>query len=256
MIDPKAVIDPTAKLGANVSVGPYTVIGPDVEIGDDTWIGPHVVIRGPTRIGRGNRIFQFASVGEDPQDKKYKGEPTLLEIGDGNVIREFVTMHRGTEKGGGVTRIGNDNLFMAYSHVAHDCQIGNRVIMANAATLAGHVVVEDGANIAGLAAIHQFIRIGRHAMVGGGSIVVLDVPPFTMAAGNHARLYGLNVRGLRRAGISAESIAALKQAYRLLYRSGLGLAAACERIRHELPPTPELAHLLDFIERTQRGLTR
>lgn len=255
-IHPTATVDPLAELGEGVRIGPYAYIGPGVELGAETCIGPYTAILGPTRIGRANVIHSHVCLGDAPQDLSYRDQPTRLEIGDRNIIREFVTMHRGTQKGGGITRVGNDGLFMAYSHVAHDCQIGDGVIVANGATLGGHVLVEDRANISGLSAIHQFVRIGRHVMIGGGSIVVLDVPPFTMAAGNHARLFGLNRRGLVRAGFTPQAIEALKQAYHVLYRSGQRLAVACAQLRADGPQTAEVAHLLAFIEKSQRGMMR
>ena len=254
-IHPSAIVDPDARLGPGVRVGPYAVIGAGVEIGAATVVGPHATILGPTRIGRANRIHGHACLGDAPQDLGYRDQPTRLEIGDRNVIREFVTLHRGTDKGGGVTRVGSDCMFMTYSHVAHDCQVGDGVILANSVNVGGHVIIEDKVNIGGLCAIHQFVRLGRHAMIGGGSIVVLDIPPFMLACGNHARLFGLNRRGLRRAGFSEESIEALKHAHRLLYRSGLSLAAACQRVREERP-TPETAQLLSFVQQSKRGLTR
>lgn len=256
VIDPKAVIDPTAKLGANVSVGPYTIIGPDVEIGDDTWIGPHVVIRGPTRIGRGNRIFQFASVGEDPQDKKYKGEPTLLEIGDGNVIREFCTINRGTVQGGGVTRIGNDNWIMAYCHIAHDCLIGNSTIFANNASLAGHVEVEDYVILGGFSLVHQFCRLGAYSFSAFGSHINQDVPPFVMVRGQMATAHTINSEGLRRHGRTPEQIRELKRAYKILYRSGLRLEEARKRLAEQARTVPDVALLAAFLEKSTRGIVR
>ena len=200
MIDTRALIHPKAELASDVEVGPYTVIGPDVMIGEGSWIGPHVVINGPTRIGRHNKIFQFASVGEIPQDKKYGGEPTLLEIGDRNVIREFCTLNRGTAQGGGVTRIGSDNWIMAYVHIAHDCQIGNHTIFANNASLAGHVVIEDHVILGGFTQVHQFCALGAHCFTAFGSGIAKDVPPYVMVAGHPAEPHGLNVEGLRRRG--------------------------------------------------------
>jgi UDP-N-acetylglucosamine acyltransferase len=256
LVHPTATVDPQARLHEGVRVGPYAYIGPDVEIGAGSQIGPRAIIQGPTRIGRDNRIHANACLGDAPQDLGYKDEPTTLEIGDNNVIREFVTMHRGSGKPGwGRTVVGNGGFFMAYVHIGHDCRIGDKVIMATGAMLAGHVVVEDQVNISGATAVHQFARIGRLAMLGGGGIAVQDIPPFMMAAGNHARLYGLNRRGLTRAGLSAEAITALKHAYRLLYRSNLRQAEAVAALR-ESPQPAEVEHLLEFLESSQRGTVR
>ena len=253
-IHPTAIIDNNAELAPGVSVGPYAIIQGRVVIGPDTDIGPHVVIKEFTTIGARCRIFQFASLGEIPQDLKFNGEETQLIIGDDNTIREFATMHRGTAGGGGVTRVGTHNLFMAYTHVAHDCLIGNGVIMSNAATLGGHIMVEDKAIIGGLAAVHQFSRIGRYAFVGGASAVARDVPPFTMVLGNRAKLVGLNLVGLKRAGFSDVTLQALKQAYETLFQSSLNTKEAVEKVRQELVHIPEIQHLLEFIESTERGL--
>lgn len=254
-IHPTAIVDPKARLGQGVRVGPYAIIEAHAEIGARTSIGPHAIIMGPTRIGENNIIHGHACLGGAPQDLDYRGQPTRLEIGSGNVLREFVTMHRGSTKADGETRVGDGGMFMAYSHVAHDCQVGNQVIMANGATLGGHVAIGDKANIAGLVAIHQFVRIGTYAMVGGGSIVVKDIPPYTMAAGNHARLHGLNRRGLQREKFSPQTITALKQAYRLLYRSGLSMEQALDELSAS-QPEPEVALLLAFFQNSQRGVTR
>ncbi|MDZ7809454.1 MAG: acyl-ACP--UDP-N-acetylglucosamine O-acyltransferase [Arhodomonas sp.] len=252
-----ATVDAHAELEPDVVVGAGAVIGEDVRIGTGTRVGPLAVILGPTRIGRDNTIHAHACLGDAPQDLAYRGEPTRLEIGDGNHFREFVTVHRGSTKDEGVTRIGDDNLLMAYSHVGHDCRVGSGITMANCATLAGHVSVGDHANIAGLSAIHQFARVGCHAMLGGGTIAVMDIPPYTMASGNHARLYGLNRRGLRRAGMAEAVITALRRAYRLLFRSGLGRAEAIAEVRRQgWDRTPEVAHLLGFLESSRRGVTR
>ena len=226
MIHPTAIIDPGAKIAANVEIGAYSIIGPHVEIGEHTVIGPHVIIKGHTRIGRENRIFQFSSLGEVPQDKKYAGEPTRLEIGDRNTIREFCTFNLGTAQDAGVTRIGDDNWIMAYVHIAHDCQVGNKTTFANNAQLAGHVVVEDWAILGGYTGVHQFCRVGAHVMTAVGTVVLQDVPPYLMAAGNTAQPYGINVEGLKRRGFTAESLSALKRAYRTLYKSGLLLEEA------------------------------
>jgi len=254
MIHPTAIIDPAAELDEGVEVGPYAIIGPRVQIGGGSSVGPHVVLRGPTSIGRDNRIFQFASVGEDPQDKKYAGEETRLEIGDRNVIREFVTLHRGTAQDAGVTRIGNDNLFMAYVHVAHDCQIGDHVIMSNAASLAGHVLVGEWAILGGFAIVHQFCRIGAHCLAGGGSVVLQDIPPFILVSGHPARPRGINFEGLRRRNFEPEAIAAIKQAYRLLYKSRQRLEEALTAMR--ALSSPDVDRLADFVAASPRGFVR
>ncbi len=251
-----AIVAPGARLHSTVEVGPYAVIGPQVEIGAGTTVGPHAVIEGRTRIGERNRVFQFASVGAQPQDLKYAGEDSALEIGNENLIREFTTLHKGTTGGGGVTRIGDRNLFMAYSHVAHDCQVGDGCVFANGATLGGHVEVGDHAILGGLAAVHQFTRIGRHAFLAGGSMVVMDIPPFCMAQGDRAELVGVNSVGLARHGYTEEQIARVKEAYRILFRSKLPLDEAVERIRTELGNPTELQVLLGFVTTSQRGLTR
>jgi len=257
MIHPTAIVDPKAEIGEGVDIGPYSVIEKGVVIDQETKVGPHVIIREGTRIGKRCRIFQFSSVGEAPQFSGYKGEKTFLQIGDENIIREFVTLHRGTVKGGGKTVIGNKNFFMAYSHVAHDCQIGNEVIMSNAATLAGHIVIEDWAIIGGLVAVHQFIRVGAYAIIGGFSGVLLDIPPYTKAQGDRAKLFGLNTVGLKRANFSEETLKALKKAYRIIFRSGLTLEKAIKKVgEDEIFRTPEVQHLLDFIQHSKRGITR
>ncbi|WP_414041843.1 acyl-ACP--UDP-N-acetylglucosamine O-acyltransferase [Acidithiobacillus sp. M4-SHS-6] len=255
-IHPTAIVEPGAKIGSGCKIGPFAVIGAEVEIGEYCQIGAHAVLEGPTRIGSHNQIFQFASVGTAPQDMGYKGESTALEMGSHNTLREFVTVNRGTVKGGAVTRIGNHNLLMAYCHVAHDCHIGDQVVMANAATLAGHVSIEDHAILGGLSAVHQFARVGTHAILGGGTMAPLDIPPYMMAAGNHASLHGINVRGLARRGISRETILQIKRAYRLLFRSGQRLDAAMEEVVQRGLDAPEIAHLLDFIRSSKRGITR
>ncbi len=255
-IHPSAVIAPGAELDHGVRVGPYAVIGPQVRIGRDSSIGPHSVIEGRTTIGCENQIFQFASVGAIPQDKKYQGEDSRLTIGDRNTIREFATLNTGTTGGGLVTRIGNDNLFMVYSHVGHDCQIGNNVILANCATLAGHVLLEDYVGVGGLAAIHQFSRVGESAYLGGGAMVSLDVPPYCVAQGDRARLFGLNLIGLKRRGFGEEQLNALKKAYRTLFAEGLTLKEAVDRTRQEQASSPEVVHLTDFIASSQRGICR
>jgi len=253
-IHPTALVDKTVELGEGVTIGPYSIIQGRVAIGHDTHIGPHVVIKDFTTIGNKCRIFQFAVIGEIPQDLKFQGEESLLVIGDGNTIREFATLHRGTAGGGGVTRIGHGNLFMAYTHVAHDCQVGNGVIMSNAATLAGHITVEDYAILGGLSAVHQYCQIGRHAFVGGCSAVHRDVPPYAMAVGNRARLVGLNLVGLKRHGFTDSTLQPLKRAYELLFLSDLNLKEAITRVTAELPQTQEIQHLLRFLETSERGL--
>ncbi|HZW87959.1 MAG TPA: acyl-ACP--UDP-N-acetylglucosamine O-acyltransferase [Myxococcaceae bacterium] len=255
-VHPTAIIAPGAKLHATVEVGPYAVIGPQVTIGAGTVVGPHAVIDGRTRLGERNKVFQFASVGAPPQDLKYAGEDSALEIGNENLIREFTTLHKGTTGGGGVTRIGDRNLFMAYAHVAHDCQVGNGCVLANAATLGGHVEVGDHVILGGLAAVHQFTRIGKHAFVAGGAMVVMDVPPFCVAQGDRAELAGINSIGLARHGFSEEQIGRVKEAYRILFRSKLPLEEAVERLRTELGDQPEIQALLTFVTTSQRGLTR
>ena len=255
-VHPTAIVTPGAKLHPTVEVGPYAVIGPRVEIGAGTTVGPHAVIEGRTRLGERNKVFQFASVGAQPQDLKYAGEDSALEIGDENLIREFTTLHKGTTGGGGVTRIGNGNLFMAYAHVAHDCQVGNGCVLANAATLGGHVEVGDHVILGGLAAVHQFTRIGKHAFVAGGAMVVMDVPPFCTAQGDRAELVGVNSIGLARHGYTEEQIGRVKEAYRILFRSKLPLEEAVERLRTELGDQSEIQALLHFVTTSERGLTR
>lgn len=257
MIHPSAVVDSKAEISEGVEIGPYSVIEKDVWIAKDTKIGPHVVIREGTHIGKACQIFQFASIGESPQAFFYKGEKTSLIIGDHNVLREFVTFHRGTVKGGGKTVIGNHNYFMAYAHVAHDCNIGNQVVLANGATLGGHILVEDHAIIGGLAAVHQFCRIGAHAIISGLTGVSQDVPPYTMAAGSRAKLYGLNTVGLKRLKFSEVAVRALKKAYRIIFRSSLTLEKAMKQIgEDEISQVQEVQHLLLFIQQSKRGITR
>lgn len=256
-IHPTAIVDARARLGENVTIGAYTIIGADVEIGDGTWIGPHVVINGPTRIGCDNRIFQFASLGEMPQDKKYGGEATRLEIGDRNTIREFCTFNRGTVQDAGVTRIGNDNWIMAYVHLAHDCQVGNHTIFANNAQLAGHVHVGDWAILGGFTAVHQFVRIGAHSMTGMGTFLLQDLPPYVMASGNPAAPHGINSEGLRRRGFAPETIAAIKRAYKTVYRSGLKLDEALAALTAEVQGgNAALAPLVEFLAMPGRGIVR
>jgi UDP-N-acetylglucosamine acyltransferase len=255
-IHPSAVVAPGAELDPGVEVGPYAVIGPQVRIGARSYIGPHAVIEGRTTIGCDNRIFQFASVGAIPQDKKYQGEDSELIIGDGNAIREFATLHLGTTGGGMVTRVGNRNLLMNYSHVAHDCQIADHVVLANGATLAGHVTVESFVIVGGLVAIHQFTRIGELALLAGGAMVSQDVPPYCTATGDRAHLHGLNLIGLKRRGLSPDEILALKKAYRTLFAEGLSLKEALTRLQEDTPTSPTVSHLVEFIAASQRGLCR
>ena len=257
MIHPSAIIHPGAKLGSHVAVGPYSIIGEHVEIGDNTSIGPHVVISGHTRIGCDNRIFQFNSIGEVPQDKKYAGEPTRLEIGDRNTIREFCTFNLGTAQDAGVTRLGDDNWIMAYVHIAHDCQVGNRTIFANNSQLAGHVHVDDWAILGGYTGVHQFCRVGAHAFIGMGVLLSGDVPPFTMVAGDAAgRPRGINSEGLKRRGFDADRIAAIKRAYRTLYVAGLPLAEAKQQLAEQAGASADVKALLHFIESGERPLQR
>lgn len=255
LIHPTAVIAAGATVADDVEIGPYSVIGAHVKIGRGTRIGPHVSIDGRTTIGERNQIFPFASLGAIPQDLKYHGEPSRLEIGDENMIRESSTMHIGTEGGGGVTRIGNRSLFMNFSHVAHDCQVGNRVVLANGATLGGHVAVGDHVIVGGLAAVHQFVRLGDSAMLAGGAMVVQDVPPYCVVQGDRAGLAGLNVEGLRRRGFTPEVIRNIRQAYRTVFRSGLPTPEAFEKAR-AIAADSELVYFLDFIESSKRGVCR
>jgi UDP-N-acetylglucosamine acyltransferase len=255
-IHPTAIVHPQAKIGPGVKIGAYSLVGENVQIGKDTVLGPHVVVEGWTQIGERCHLFPFVSVGAAPQAVRYRGEPTLLTVGHDNVIREFVTINRGTAEGGGETKVGSGNLIMAYSHIAHDCQIGNRVILANGSTLAGHILVEDFAIVGGLVAIHQFVRVGCYAIIGGASAVPQDVPPYMVAAGNRARLFGLNNIGLKRHNFSESTMAALKQAYRILFRSHLTLHKALDRVEKEVPELPEIRHLIDFLKKTKRGVCR
>jgi UDP-N-acetylglucosamine acyltransferase len=256
MIDPRAVISPQAQIAADVRIGPFTVIGADVVIGAGTWIGPHVVINGPTRIGADNKIFQFASLGDAPQDKKYKGEPTRLEIGDRNVFRESVTVNRGTIQAGGVTLIGNDNLLMAYSHVAHDCHLGDQIVMANCATLGGHVEIGDWVIMGGLSAVHQFTKIGAHCFIAHNAAVTRDVPPYVMAVGRPAVPHSVNSEGLKRRDFTPEQILNIRRAYRLLYRSGLKLKAATEELEKLAVTQREIRPFVEFLKRSERSIVR
>lgn len=256
MIDPRAIVSSKAELAADVTVGPFAVIGPEVVIGPGTAVGSHTVINGPTRIGAGNRIFQFVSLGDAPQDKKYAGEPTRLEIGDQNVFREFCTVNRGTTRDEGVTRIGSGNLFMSYSHVAHDCQVGDNVVMANLATLGGHVHLGDWVIMAGFTGVHQFCRVGAHAFIANNAAVTRDVPPYVMAVGQPAEPHSVNSEGLKRRGFAPEQIRNIKTAFRTLYRSDLPLDTALERLRSLATEQPELAPLIEFIGSSNRSLIR
>lgn len=257
MIHPTAVVDPSARLMPGVSVGAYSVIGPEVEIGEGTWVGPHVVINGPTRMGRENRIYQFSSIGEQAQDKKYSGERTWLEIGDRNVIREYCTLNRGTAQDAGVTRVGDDNWLMAYVHIAHDCVVGSGTVFANGASLAGHVRIEDYAILGGFALIYQFCRVGAYSLCAFGSHVRKDVPPFVVVAGQPAEPHGLNTEGMRRRKVPQDTIAALRQAYKVLYRDGLTLEDARVQLAEFASATPDVARLLEFLQGESRhGIVR
>ena len=248
-----AIVDPRARIGEGVSIGPNTIVGPEVSIGDETSIGGNCLIEGNTEIGSGCRIFHCVVIGPEPQDSKYRGETSYVKVGDGNTIREFATIHRATGEGE-VTAVGNDNLIMAYAHIAHNCLIGSNTIISNAVNMGGHVTIDDYAAISGLSAIHQFVRIGRHSYTGGGSRVPMDVIPYIKVAGNPPVVNGLNTVGLKRHGFSAETIRVLKQAYRLLFRSDLNVSRAVERIRADLPDSAEIRHLIEFIEASERGI--
>lgn len=251
-----AIVAAGARVHADAEVGPYAIIGPDVVIGAQTVVGAHAVIDGDTTIGQGNHIFHHASVGAPPQDLKHAGEKTKLVIGDRNQIREFATLHTGTVGGGGVTVVGDDNLFMAYSHVAHDCRVGNRCVLANAATLAGHVEVGDFVTVGGLSGVHQFSRLGSHAFLAGGTMVVMDIPPYCMAQGDRAELAGLNAVGLTRRGFSEAQVARIKDSYRIVFRSKLGLAEALERLKTDYAGEPEIELFIGFLASSKRGITR
>ena len=255
-VHPSAIVDARAELASGVTIGAYSVIGPHVEVGEGTWIGAHVVLDGRIRIGRENRIFHFASLGAPPQDKKYAGEDTAVEIGDDNTIREYVTINRGTALDVGVTRLGDDNWVMAYVHFAHDVQIGSHTIFANACQLAGHVTVGDWAIFGATTLVHQFVHIGAHAFTGMGTYLPQDLPPFVTAAGNMARPYGINSEGLKRRGFTPEDIAALKRAYRTLYRSGLALAEARKQLEAQVPECRHVRELVEFLDRSKRGIIR
>ncbi|MDR2207708.1 MAG: acyl-ACP--UDP-N-acetylglucosamine O-acyltransferase [Azoarcus sp.] len=256
MIHPAAIVHPGAKIGSGVEIGPYSIIGEHVEIGDDTWVGPHVVLDGHTRIGRENKIFQFSSLGGVPQDKKYSGEPTRLEIGDRNTIREYCTFSTGTAQDSGTTRIGNDNWIMAYVHIAHDCQVGSDTVFANGASLAGHAHIGDWAILGGFSGVHQFVRVGAHSFIGAFALLLQDLPPYVTVGGSPAAPHGINSEGLRRRGFSTEAISAIKRAYRILYRSGLSLAEAREQIAPLAADYAEVQPFFDFICISGRGLIR
>lgn len=256
MIHETAIIHPSASVAQDVTIGPWTLIGENVEIGEGTWVGSHVVIQGPTKIGKNNKIFQFSSLGESPQDKKYHGEQTYLEIGDNNVIREFCTFNRGTLQDNAVTRIGNNNLFMAYVHIAHDCDIGNHTIFANNASLAGHVHVGDYANLGGFVGVFQFCRLGAYSFTAGGSVVVKDVPPFLKVSGHYAKPYGLNSVGLKRRGFTDEMLTQLKRAYKTIYRKGLTVKQAMEELKIMVKECAEIEQLIHFIEASTSGIIR
>jgi len=254
MIHATAIIDPSAKIASGVTIGPYSVIGADVEIDEGTWIGPHVVITGPTKIGRENKIYQFASVGEAPQDLKFAGEPTRLEIGDRNIIRECCTIQRGTVQDKGVTKIGHENLFMAYVHIAHDCVLGNHNIFSNNSSLAGHVIVEDYVNFGGFSGVFQFCRIGSYSFIATNSVVIKDVPPYMKVSGYYAKPFGLNTVGLQRRGFSEETMIQLKRAYKIIYRQGLTIVHAVEELQKM--GTPEVDILKQFITASEAGIVR
>lgn len=255
-IHPTAVVHPRATLASGVQIGAYSLIGENVRIGKDTRVESHVVVEGWTDVGERCHLFPFVAIGPAPQHMRYRGEPTRVTIGNENVIREFVTIHRATVEGGGVTSLGHGNFIMAYSHIAHDCKVGNQVIMANASTLAGHIEVEDFAIVGGLVAIHQFVRVGCYSIIGGASGIPKDIPPYMCAAGNRAKLFGLNTVGLKRHRFPEATVAALKQAYRILFRSHLTLSKAVEKVEKEVPQLPEIRHLLDFLKTSKRGVCR
>lgn len=256
MIHPTAIVSPKAHIADDVTIGPYAIIGDDVTIGAGTTVMAHTVIDPYVEIGAHCRIFQFAAIGSPPQSVKFKGEKTWVKIGSGTIIREFVTIHRGTEFGGGLTQIGDNCFLMAYTHIAHDCIVGRNVVMANNATLAGHITIGDHATVGGLVAIHQFVRVGDFAFVGGKSAVVKDIPPYVIAAGDRATLHGLNQVGLKRHGFSPAAVSQLKKTYRLIFRIGLTLNEAIERVAAEVEPIPEVKSFIAFIKSTQRGITR
>ncbi len=256
MIHSTAIINSKAEIDSNVEIGPYSVIGKNVFIGSGTVIGPHVVVDPYVTIGADCNIFQYAAIGAPPQSLKFEGGETYVKIGRGTIVREFVTIHRGTESGGGITEVGEENLLMAYTHIAHDCKTGRKVILSNNATLAGHITIGDNATIGGLVAIHQFVRIGDYAFIGGKSAVVKDVPPYVIASGDRAKLHGLNSVGLKRHGFSKNTLSSLKKTYRIIFRIGLTMNEAIERVRAEVEQIPEVLAFIDFIKSSQRGITR
>jgi len=256
MIDPTAIISPKAQIDEDVEIGPYSIIKDDVKIKTGTVIESHVVIEKYVTVGADCHIFQFAAIGAVPQSVKFNGEKTHIQIGKGTIVREFVTIHRGTAFGGGLTEIGEHNFLMAYSHIAHDCKTGQHVTLSNNTTLAGHITIGDFATVGGLVAIHQFVRIGDHAFVGGKSAVVKDVPPYVIAAGDRAKLHGLNSVGLKRFGFDTNTLKALKRTYRIIFRIGLTLNEAIERVKAEVDPVPEVTHFIQFLQSSQRGVTR
>jgi UDP-N-acetylglucosamine acyltransferase len=256
VIDARAVVSPQAQVAPDVEIGPFTIVGAEVSIDSGTWIGPHAVVNGPAKIGKNNKIFQFASLGEDPQDKKYNGERTWLEIGERNTFREFCTVNRGTVQGSGVTRIGNDNLLMSYSHVGHDCTLGDNIVMANVATLAGHVEIGDCASLGGLSAVHQYTKIGAYCFIANNAAVTRDVPPYVMAVGQPADPHSINTVGLQRRGFTPTQILNIRRAYRVLYRSQLKLEEAVERLEETAASQPEIRIFVDFIKRSSRSIVR
>lgn len=256
LIHPTAIIDPSAELADDVCVGPFSLVGPSVQIDTGTTLGSHVVIKGSTYIGKNNRIFQFTSLGEDTQDMKYSGEPTRLEIGDRNIIREYCTIHRGTVQDKSLTKLGSDNLLMAYTHVAHDCVVGDHIIMANAASIAGHVLVEDSAILGGFTLVHQFCKIGKYSFSAMGSIISRDIPPYVLVGGQPTKPHGINAVGLERQGFSQDAIRQIKKAYKIVYKSGLKLEAAIEALEEMVEETPEVECLVNFLKQTQRSILR
>lgn len=256
MIHPQAIVDPAASLARSVTIGAFSVIGPDVEIDEETSIGPHVVINGPTVIGKKNKIFQFTSLGDAPQHAGYKGEPTKLIIGDDNIIREYTSMNRGSQDGRGTTLVGNDNFFMAYCHVAHDCQVGNHTVFANGASLAGHVEVGDYVILGGFSLVHQFCKVGAHSITAINTVVFKDIPPYLIAAGYGAEPHGLNLKGLRHRNFSTETIKALKDAYKTVYRSGFNTDEALEQLKALAANQPDVANFIKFISQSERGIIR
>lgn len=256
MIHETAIVDPKAEIDENVTIGPYSIISRDVQVAAGTSIGSHAVIEPYVSIGPNCQIFQYAAIGAPPQSLKFQGEKTFVKIGPNNIIREFVTIHRGTSFGGGMTEIGEENFIMAYSHIAHDCRIGNKVVLSNNTTLGGHITIEDHATVGGLVAVHQFVRIGKFAFVGGKAAVVKDIPPYMIASGDRAKLHGLNSVGLKRQGLSNHTLSKLKKAYRLIFRFGLTLNESIERVKAEVEMVPEVVHLIEFIKASQRGITR